>query len=203
MAGGERYVQSESLKSFDLSRGRFPPPGFRSATDDGKSFQTRTTFRRLWKAGSNREAQPLKKLNYITLLSQWLSAPESVQREVLSEARRMAGPAVSRRALIGALAVAPAVTLPDVADSATIPPVGKNVPSNTLTAYRLDYAPADRLQHHILMASLAMEEIARQDGRAGRKWLFFVNGHQSGIDLVKAITHGAEQPTETVWHWHE
>ena len=30
MAGGERYVQSESLKSFDLSRGRFPTPGCRS-----------------------------------------------------------------------------------------------------------------------------------------------------------------------------
>lgn len=27
MAGGERYVQRATLKSFDLSRGRFSPPG--------------------------------------------------------------------------------------------------------------------------------------------------------------------------------
>ena len=39
MAGGERYVQRATLKSFDLSRGRFRPPGCRSVTDVGKRFQ--------------------------------------------------------------------------------------------------------------------------------------------------------------------
>lgn len=33
MAGGERYVQRETLKSFGLSRGRLLTPGFQSATD--------------------------------------------------------------------------------------------------------------------------------------------------------------------------
>lgn len=32
MAGGERYVQRETLKSFGLSRGRCSTPGYRSAT---------------------------------------------------------------------------------------------------------------------------------------------------------------------------
>lgn len=35
MAGGERYVQSVSLKTFSLSRGRFSTPGFGAARRDG------------------------------------------------------------------------------------------------------------------------------------------------------------------------
>ena len=35
MAGGERYVQRATLKSFGLSRGRFLAPGYRSATGIG------------------------------------------------------------------------------------------------------------------------------------------------------------------------
>jgi len=140
----------------------------------------------------------LKKYNYITLLSQWLSAPESVQREVPSEARRLAGPAVSRRALIGALAVAPAVTLPDVAESSNIIPDGNIVPSNTLTAYRLDYAPLERLKHHMLMASLALQEIAAKSDAPN--WAFVVGGNKNGIEFASATT-ATELVTETVWFW--
>lgn len=138
-----------------------------------------------------------KKHNFVTLLSKWLAASEDVQHQVLSEARRMAGPAVSRRVLIGALAVAPAAALP--AEAENLVPVENNIPSGTLVAYNLDYAPLDRVKHHILMASLALQEIAAK--RDAQNWSFVVGGNESGLEFANALT-ATGQATETVWFWH-
>lgn len=57
MAGGERYVQRETLKSFGLSRGRCSTPGYPSDTDDGNHPEIGSVSAGLEQPVPNRENQ--------------------------------------------------------------------------------------------------------------------------------------------------
>lgn len=69
-----------------------------------------------------------------------------------------------RNALLGITSIAAAGTAGAAATAASIS-------SETLEAYRKDYSAHDRLQHHLLMAAMAVEELARPDAYSWSVWI--------------------------------
>lgn len=83
---------------------------------------------------------------------------------------------LNRRALLGAFAAVPAVALPAMAATpagGAARPAGIKISDENLESYNAGFTATFRLQHHLLLASLAADEIA---AGADRRWIVMMFG---------------------------